>query len=139
MRPRERNVRIKHAAQRNSRNDRHQLASGLLSVFDLRDARGEPVMRSRRDDQQGRAITRTGRGRRQHVVDFNVPIRGERYAGWIRAVSRGVAETSAGTWCSTEKHSQNPLTAVGADDVTAGQYEAADINLKPAVNLHVGA
>src|SRR5712671_2560283 len=47
---------------------------GLRIVFGLRDAGGEPVMRSRRGDQKGRAITSAGRGRRQDVVDFNVTI-----------------------------------------------------------------
>src|SRR5258706_15195596 len=53
---------------------------GLRIVFGLRDAGGEPVMRSRRGDQEGRALTSAGRGRRQDVGAFNVTIRVQRYA-----------------------------------------------------------
>jgi len=99
----------------------HIKVLGLQIVVGSRDARGEPVVRSRRGDQQGRAITRIWRDRRQDIVDFHITIRAQRYAGRVRAVSGGVAERATGAWCSTEQHGQNSLAAVRADDVTAGQ------------------
>jgi hypothetical protein len=82
---------------------------GLQIAFGLRDTGGEPVVRSRSGDQQGRAVTRVGRRRRQDVVDFNITIPVQRHAGRVRDVSCGVAETAAGTWCAAKEHGQNPL------------------------------
>src|ERR1700757_2408053 len=119
---------------------RNKTSLGEMTAIELLDARREPAPVARIAYQEhGRSAGGRRRRRRQHVVDLEVPVRGERNRVSIAFDERGDVFTNE---CGEDIEAGRRSTGGcqherGPDGVACGKHEASPVNGDAPVVLHL--